>query len=173
MGHAVRFEQLRPGQDHPSSGSPDSRIDTAEGETGRRVVDGIVGNPHIGGPGTPAKVDDPGHRIGMGCGPQHGRRGKGGIDLDQHPVAGGDKGGHAPQSFHGPGDGLLAILAAGHGQFAGLFGQTVIRQHGCNGSAAGGSGAIMVPESKPQGTGTHKNSRQPCQASQEFATRRC
>ena len=86
-GQADGSKQGRPGRDDPGPGGPGRRGQPGDLEAAVGIVDGVVRHQHLGRPGLEAQAGHRRERLRVGGGPQGGRGGEGGVDLDEHPVA--------------------------------------------------------------------------------------
>ncbi len=94
-GQAEGRKQGRPGRDDPGPAGPGRRGQSGDLEAAVGIVDGVVRHQHLGRPGLEAQTGHRRQHLRVGGGPQRGRGGEGGVDLDEHPVALLDEGLHA------------------------------------------------------------------------------
>ena len=99
-GRLTGSKQGGPGRDDPGPGGPGRPGQPGDLEAAVGIVDGVVRHQHLGRPGLEAQAGHRGERLRVGGGPQGGRGGEGGVDLDEHPVALADEGLHPSQGLY-------------------------------------------------------------------------
>ena len=125
-------------------------------ETAVGIVDGVVRHQHLGRPGLEAQAGHRRQRFRMGGGPQGGRGGEGGVDLDEHPVALADEGLHPSQGLNPPLDHERPVRAPNYGHFPrprSHGGEGVIPQTGQRLPALDRDGAFGVIQGQAQAAG--------------------
>ena len=99
-GEAEGSKQGGPGRDDPGAAGPGRRGQPGDLEATVGIVDGVVRHQHLGRPGLETEAGHRREQLRVGGGPQGGRGGEGGVDLDEHPVALPDEGLHPSQGLN-------------------------------------------------------------------------
>src|SRR5208337_2424356 len=129
------------------------------------------GNQHLGRPGLDTKAGHRGEHFRVGGGPQGGRGGEGGVDLDEHPVALLDKGLHASQGLNSPRAHQGPVRTPDDGHFPrprGFATEGVIPQTGQDLLYLGGGRTFRVIKGQSGATGSQGHHRGVPQALQKI-----
>ncbi|VTR68081.1 hypothetical protein DESC_690018 [Desulfosarcina cetonica] len=163
-------EKRIPGDDHLGTGLAGRRIDATERKAGGRIVDGVVRDGHPGRAGLFAKTHHRRHQIGVGGGAQGRRTGKGGIDLQQHPFTGFDKGLHAAQGGKGLPHGSGPVRCPGNAKPVFHRGEAIVGKPDRRAAAHIHRRRLAIVKQKRQCAGSGHGEPRPGAAADEFAT---